>query len=254
VTWATAAGLTAGLAGWLLVAPGARLPATRRPLERWVGLIAVAVGVALLVPSGWLVPAVVLAAACLGGRALWRRRAAARQADVRAARLAEVCDLVAAELAAGATPDAALAEAAHAWPELRPAADTCRLGGDVAGALRALAEAPGADGLRMLAAAWQVSHRLGAGLSTSTRRVAQAVRRDQATRRVVAGELASARATARLVAVLPVVALLMGSGAGGDPWSFLLRTPAGWVCLAGGLGLGFAGLWWIEGLAREVDR
>jgi tight adherence protein B len=199
-------------------------------------------------------PLLVLLLAATAGRSLWRGRTETRAAGETARRMLEACDLIAAELAAGRTGEAALAEAAAAWPALRPVADASRLGGDVPVALRSLAATPGADGLRLLAGAWVVSHRTGTGLATSTRRVADAVRLDQAMRRVVRGELASARATARLVAVLPVVALLMGSSTGADPWTFLLGTPLGLACLASGLAVGFVGLWWIELIAREVDR
>jgi tight adherence protein B len=208
---------------------------------------------AVVLPHSWAGPMLVLAPASWGARLLWQRRTAARLAETNAARMAEVCDLLAAELSAGRPPDAALREAASAWPALAPVADVSRLGGDVPTALREAALAPGASGLRLLAAAWTVSRRTGGSLGAATRRVAEAVRREQATRRLVAGELASARATARLMAGLPVVALLMGSGAGADPWSFLLGTPPGLGCLAGGLATGFAGIWWIEQIAREVD-
>jgi tight adherence protein B len=254
---ASAASLVAAAAVCAVVllrwrAPPVALPgprATPRWLPWSVG------GVALVVvPPRWAAPLLVLGGAALAGRALWRRRAEARAAEETARRMLEACEVVAAELAAGRTGGAALDEAAATWPALRPVADASRLGGDVPGALRELARAPGADGLRLLAGAWVVSHRTGAGLAASTRRVADAVRRDQAMRRVVRGELASARATARLVAGLPVVALLMGSGAGGDPWTFLLGTPLGLACLASGLTIGLVGLWWIELIAREVDR
>ena len=246
---AVAAGV--GVLLWWRGPPHARPAAAPFPrLLLWLlGVVALVVA-----PGGWVVPLLILVAAAVAGRELWRRRAEATAAEDTARRMLEACDLVAAELAAGRTPEAALAEAAVAWPAMRAVADAGRLGGDVSGALRELANTPGADGLRLLAGAWVVSHRTGAGLAASTRRVAETVRRDQSTRRVVRGELASARATARLVAVLPVVALLMGSGAGADPWSFLLGTPFGLACLSGGLAVGLAGLWWIELIAREVDR
>jgi tight adherence protein B len=212
------------------------------------------VGLWLFVSGRWVGPLAILGAAGLAGRMLWQRRQQSQQAEATAARMVEICDLLASELASGSPPGAALDEAAASWAALRPVSDACRLGGDVPGALRDLARTPGADGLRLLAAAWAVSHRTGAGLAESTRRVADAARRDQATRRVVAGELSSARATSKLVAGLPLMALLMGSGAGADPWSFLLRTPYGLACLGGGLAIGFVGLWWIELIAREVDR
>jgi tight adherence protein B len=212
----------------------------------------VAVAVVLL-PHGWAGPVIVVAPAWWVARLLWARRTTTRLTAANAARMAEVCDLLAAELSAGRPPETALREAAAVWPALAAVAEVARLGGDVSGALREVAQTPGASGLRLLAAAWSVSRRTGGGLGVATRRVAEAVRREQATRSVVAGELASARATARMMAALPIVALLMGSGAGADPWSFLLRTPAGLACLAAGLASGLAGVWWIEQIARGVD-
>jgi tight adherence protein B len=249
------ASLAVGLAVWLLVPPPL-CPDDPEGGHRHLPVVALMVcaGLLLIVPRGWLAPMLVVSAAGVGAAVLRRRHVAARRAHANAGLLAEMCDLVASELAAGRPVEAALAEAADAWPEIRPVAEASRLGGDVPEALRQAASLPGAEGLRLLAAAWFVAQRTGGGLTAATRRVADSVRRDQATRRVVAGELASARATARLVAALPVVALLMGSGAGADPWSFLLRTPWGLACLACGLAVGFAGLWWIELIARGVDR
>jgi tight adherence protein B len=239
------------LASWLAVPPPPDVPG-RPHTWRW-GLPPLA-GLLLVLPSRWAVVALVLAVAVAGGVALWRRRAHARGAEQTADLMAEVCDVLAAELAAGRPAETALEEAARAWSEIRSVADACRLGGDVPAAFREVSAVPGASRLRLLAAAWTVSHRTGGGLAAATHRVADAVRREQATRRVVAGELASARATARLMAGLPVLALLMGSGAGGNPWAILFGTPLGLACLAAGLALGFAGLWWIELIAREVDR
>ena len=250
---AVVAATGSGLALRLLMEPHRPALPTDGRTSRTIALPALVLSAALLLPHAWAAPLLLLAPVLWAGRRLWRQRTDGRLAESNGARMAEVCDLLAAELSAGRPPDAALGEAAAVWPAIAPAAEVCRLGGDVPGALREAALAPGASGLRLLAAAWSVAERTGGGLGAATRRVAEAVRRDQATRRVVSGELASARATARLMAGLPVVALLMGSGAGGDPWAFLLRTPAGLGCLGLGLTAGFSGLWWIEQIAREVD-
>ena len=187
------------------------------------------------------------------GFALVRRRSRRREAAVVAARVLETCELLAAELASGQPPGQSLRRAAEVWPVLSPAAEAFDLGGDVPHALRGLATDPGAGDFRLVAAAWAVAHRTGHGLGESLRRCAESLRSAQAMQRVVEGELASARATARLVAALPVLALLMGAGAGGSPVSFLLGQPLGLACLAGGLGFGFAGLWWIESIAGDVE-
>ena len=182
-------------------------------------------------------------------RAGRRSRLAADQAAV-----LEVCDLLAAELAAGRPPGTALATAAERWTPLVAAVEAVRLGADVPEALRRLAvEHRGAGDLRWVAGAWQVAQRSGHGLAAALERTADGLRARRRTRRLVDSELASARATARLVACLPVAVLVMGTGAGSDPWSFLVRTPVGWCCLAGGLALIALGLWWIERLADRAS-
>jgi tight adherence protein B len=66
--------------------------------------------------------------------------------------------------------------------------------------------------------------------------------------------LAAPPAPARLLGVLPLVVLLIGSGAGGDPYAFLLDSAPGTGCLFSGLALAWAGNVWIERIADRIVR
>lgn len=174
-----------------------------------------------------------------------------RRADAEA--VLEACDALAAELRAGRPPGESLASAADTWAPLAVVAQALHLGADVPESLRRLAgERPGAADLRLVGAAWEVAQSSGHGLARALSRTARGIRMRRRTRRIVESELASARATARLVCLLPVAVLLAGSGAGERPWTFLFNNPVGWACLVGGLALMAAGLAWIEGIARRA--
>ncbi|MGZ6804142.1 MAG: type II secretion system F family protein [Nocardioidaceae bacterium] len=255
--------LTAALLAALAVSLWLPLPA-RPPRLRGARPVRRLAPVALLATTGLLLPALLdgtrlalglVVLGCAAGAAdVVRRGRVVRAADRRRAAVVEAAEALAAELTAGQPVGRALERTVEVWPEFARVDAAARLGADVPTALREVAHRPGAEALVDVATAWQVSHDSGAGLATALGQVAATARARQATRHVVAAELASARATAQMVALLPVGVLAMAAGVGGSPWHFLLATPAGLVCLATGAGLAFAGLRWIDRIAAAVLR
>lgn len=176
-----------------------------------------------------------------------RSRVAARRTEV-----LELVVLMGAELRAGVLPARMLAGLADDFPVLVPAARAAELGGDVAGVLRDAAATPGRGLLRDLGGAWQVAERSGAPLASVLTRLAEATRIEQDIAREAQAGVAPARATGRLMAVLPAFGLLLGSGMGGNPVEVLLASWIGVFCLATGCGLACLGLVWIERIAGSA--
>ena len=265
-----AAGLAAGSVACLIGLPrpaGLRLDsvrmvpgASRRPPPFWLpAALGVAVAALLLGPA----VALLLSAGALAMRrtAGVRRSAAARRAE--RCRAVEACGALAGELRAGRSPAAALAVAADlaggpSREVLLSAASAARTGGDVTVALLP-AGAPVSgpttavpEVLRALAACWTVCAVSGSGLATAVDRLEEGLRADQDRRRAVEAELAGPRATAGLLAVLPLAGLLLATGLGADPVHVLLQTPLGLACLTGGLVLDALGLLWTGRLVARA--
>ena len=184
--------------------------------------------------------------------------ARARAAAVRTERLRalEALSLLAADLRAGRVPADALAAGAEvavggAGAALTAAASAARTGGDVPAALSA---GPSAvpEVLRGLAACWAVCSVAGSGLAAGVERLAEGLRAAEAQRRAVDAELAGPRATAVLLAALPLGGIGLAAALGADPLRFLLRTPAGVGCLALGLALDGLGLLWTSRLVARA--
>jgi tight adherence protein B len=224
-----------------LAAPGAAL------LAGGVALVAVGPVPALLLAGG-----VVLAA-----RALAERRLAAGRAQERV-RAVEACATLAAELRAGRAAAEALAAAADVASggtreALAAAAAAARAGADVPAALAPAGQPPSAvpELLRGLAACWAVCAAAGSGLAGAVDRLEEGLRAAQAQRRAVEAELAGPKATAALLAGLPLAGIALAAGLGADPLRVLLHTPAGLFCLVAGVALDLVGLRWT---ARMVAR
>jgi tight adherence protein B len=175
----------------------------------------------------------------------WLRRVLPRTAAPDA-RVAAITGL-AAELRAGRAPERALeAVAQEVWPR------TCAVaswGGDVVGALRAEDDRIAAH----LAACWQVGTTTGARLAEIIENLARA-ERDAAEARVeLRASLAGPKATARMLAFLPVLGVGLSYLLGADPITWFLGDPLGPPMLIVGALFTGAGVLWTRWITGQVE-
>lgn len=173
--------------------------------------------------------------AVLGLRAA-RRAVAERGVTTRRTAALDLIGGLAADLRAGAAPAAAVEATRAAMGATAPDAAVGRA-------------------LSRLSAAYEVSERLGAPLADLLDRVEVDLRGVERTRAVVAAQTTGARASAALLALLPVAGVGLGYAMGTRPGHALLHTPLGAGCALGALMLQGAGMAWTGRLCRSaVER
>lgn len=258
--------LAGAAAALLLPAPAASLPraasragarherAVGRPWAAGLVVGAALAGASVLLDGVRLAVALVVVGGVAGTLHLRARERRRRAADRTRAAVVEVGEALVGELRAGRDVETALGRAATSWEPFGAVARAAVLGADVPAALRRLSRQPGAEGLRDLAVAWDVAGRTGGRLGDVLTEVVEGGRQVHEDLRTVSTELASARATARLMVLLPVVTLGLAAGTGSAPWRLLVSEPFGVACLAAGTALGLAGLLWIDRIADGVVR
>lgn len=241
---------------WRLGVEPTRMSAMR--IRRWIAPAGILALIAGVLSFGGALPHLIAGVTCVGVAAVWLRlhlrgRAAKRRREC-GRQVAEVIDALAAELGAGVLAPHAVQHLAEDSPLLAKAAAASRLGGDVAGALRASASVPGAESFDDLAAAWEVSERSGAPMAKVLDRLGDSLRDERDVQREIDAGLGPAKATARLMAVLPLFGLAMGTNLGASPTHVLLNTVAGSLCLAAGATLACLGVSWVDEIASRAER
>ena len=195
----------------------------------------------------WLVPGLVVG--CTVGWLIANSRAE-KLRHHNSEEVVQACIAVATQLRVGDIAPAALARVAADCALLQPVAATQAIGGDVPAALHAAAMHPGCSGLAGLARSWQLCQITGAPIADAASRVSEGLRAEAAAERLVASELASPRATGKMLALLPLLGIGLGFAGGGDPLVFLLGGLVGRICLAAAVCLVCAGLVWTTLLGR----
>ena len=218
-------------------------------------LIACAAGVtATLLPLTTLLAAALVAATAA---LRYRRRRRLRRATEEGRTLEAALDVLVGELRVGSHPVHAFGVAADETVgavavSLRAVAARARLGADVTAGLGAAARSSAQPTYwHRLAVCWQLASDHGLAIA-SLMRTAQRdiVELQRFSARVTSG-LAGARATAAILASLPVLGVLLGQLIGARPLSFLLSGQAGgWLLVAGSM-LACGGLLWSD---RIIER
>jgi tight adherence protein B len=216
---------------------------------------AAAAGAALMggLVSTPLVALLAAAGSLLAARA-WLAGRAARRTEGQLLSLAEGLGALAADLRSGRS----LAAATDA------AVTACAVGGCGPALARAV-RAPGApspaaqdpvldEALGRISAAVVLSGRTGCSLAAVAGAVEDDLRARHRQRQELRGATAAPRASALLLAGLPLLGLAMGSGVGADPWGVLTGTGAGQVLLVAGVALEGAGLAWSRALVERAVR
>lgn len=108
-------------------------------------------------------------------------------------------------------------------------------------------------GSAAVAAVWTVSERSGASAAAVLDRVEQDLRARDRQRREVAAQLAGARSTAGLLAMLPLLGICLGAAMGARPLHVLLGTGRGQVALLVGAGLDALGLLWTGRIVTAAE-
>lgn len=250
----------------LLALPGSprrrltpRAAGGRRVGRPGVGVTACVVAGAAAAVVAALPPATVLAGAVLGATAVLRhrRRRRNRRAAAEGRMVQTALDVVVGELRVGAHPVRAfgVAAAETGGPvavSLRSVAARARLGADVAAGLRAAAGSSSLPAYwERLAVCWQLAGDHGLAIATLMRAAQRDIAERQRFSARVAAGLAGARATAAILAGLPVLGVLLGQLIGARPLSFLLGGHAGGWLLVVGSALACGGLLWSD---RITDR
>jgi tight adherence protein B len=188
----------------------------------------------------------------------WLERACAwllrsRTAEQTRTALVELADALSAELRAGAAPRQALWRASRDEPRFAAVAAAARSpAGDVVLALHDLANVPGGAAAADLATAWVVCEAAGGRLAAPVARLSGGWRDEEQVRREVKAQLAGPRATAVLLAGLPVLGLMMGAALGADPLALLRQPSMALIVLVPGLLLDGAGLLWTARITRRA--
>lgn len=169
-----------------------------------------------------------------------------------------IAGVTAALVASGAAADRRRGRAAAALVEsVGILAGELRAGQAPADALAILGADPRSEPVtrhRAVSAVWTVAERSGAPAAAVLERVEQDLREREQQRREIAAQLAGARSTAGLLAVLPVLGIGLGVAMGADPLRTLLGNPRGQIALVVGAALQAAGVLWTARIVRSAGE